>query len=155
MLKESLFPWNWNRSQEDFFLVSPNQNVPEAHAQSKDASQDCIKRGQKTNQRVESKSTHFFSKFFKILFLFVFSLFDSFLLILALENSKVLVQAWTLRILLRKALKNERENFGLQQLPLFKLLTPEEWDWQACHSWLEGGRWLNTKVPRNLHSMIC
>ena len=26
-------------------------------------------------------------------------------------------------------LRNERENFGVQQLPLFNLLTPEELDW--------------------------
>ena len=41
---------------------------------------------------------------------------------------------------------------GVQQLPLFNLLKPEDVDWLACLSWSEGGRWLNTKVPRNLHS---
>ena len=35
----------------------------------------------------------FFSKFVKMLFLSIFSLFDSFLLILVLENPNVLVQA--------------------------------------------------------------
>ena len=37
-------------------------------------------------------------------------------------------------------LKKERENFGVQQLPLFNLLAPEELDWQACLSRLEGKR---------------
>ena len=45
-----------------------------------------------------------------------------------------------------------RANFGVQQLPLFNLLKPEDVDWLACLSWSEGGRWLNTRVPRNLHS---
>ena len=78
--------------------------------------------------------TLFFSKFVKILILFVFPLFDSFLLILVLENPNVHVQALTLRILVRNALKNERVNFGVQQLPLFNLLKPNELDWRVCHS---------------------
>ena len=45
-----------------------------------------------------------------------------------------------------------RENFGVQQFPLFNLLKPEDVDWLACLLWSEGGRWLNTRVPRNLHS---
>ena len=70
----------------------------------------------------ETKNTCISPNFVKIIFLSVFSLFDCFLLILVLENSKVLVQAWTLRNLVRKALKNERENFGVQHMakPLFK-----------------------------------
>ena len=30
--------------------------------------------------------------------------------------------------------KHERENFGVQQLPLFNLLEPEELDWRIRHS---------------------
>ena len=44
--------------------------------------------------------------------------------------------------------KNARANFGVQQLPLFNLLEPEELDWQVCLSRLEGKRRLDTKVPR-------
>ena len=39
-------------------------------------------------------------------------------------------------------------------MPLFNLLKPEELDWRIRHSWLEGGRWLNTSVPRNFHSKM-
>ena len=45
-----------------------------------------------------------------------------------------------------------RANFGVQQLPLFNLLEPEELDWRVCLSWLEGKRWLDTRVPKNFHS---
>ena len=45
-------------------------------------------------------------------------------------------------------MKNARANFGVQQLPLFNLLEPEELDWQVCLSRLEGKRRLDTKVPR-------
>ena len=45
-----------------------------------------------------------------------------------------------------------RENFGVQQFPLFNLLEPEELDWEVCLSWLEGKRGLDTRVPVNLHS---
>ena len=51
-----------------------------------------------------------------------------------------------------ESLRNGSENFGVQQLPLFNLLKPEDVDWLICLSWFEGGRWLNTRVPRNLHS---
>ena len=44
--------------------------------------------------------------------------------------------------------KNARANFGVQQLPLFNLLGPEELDWQVCLSRLEGKRRLDTNVPR-------
>ena len=44
--------------------------------------------------------------------------------------------------------KYGRENFGVQQLPLFNLLTPEELDWQVCLSRLEGKRRLDTRVPK-------
>ena len=37
-------------------------------------------------------------------------------------------------------LKKERANFGVQQLSLFNLLAPEELDWQAFLSRLEGKR---------------
>ena len=40
-----------------------------------------------------------------------------------------------------------RENFGVQQFPLFSLLEPEELDWQVCLSRLEGKRRLDTRVP--------
>ena len=49
--------------------------------------------------------------------------------------------------------KHDRENFGVQQLPLFNLLEPEELDWHVCLSRLEGKRGLDTKVPINLHSL--
>ena len=52
------------------------------------------------------------------------------------------------------SLRNERENFGVQQLPLFKLLEPEELDWRILHSWPGGERWLNTRVPKNFHSKM-
>ena len=65
-----------------------------------------------------------------------------------------LVQSLTKGDLVRDYLINERESFGVQQLPLFNLLKFEELDWRIRHSWLEGGRWLNTRVPRNFHSMI-
>ena len=45
-----------------------------------------------------------------------------------------------------------RANFGVKQLPLFNLLKPEDLDWLVCLLLSEGGRWLNTRVPRNLHS---
>ena len=60
-------------------------------------------------------------------------------------------KTWGSRVML---LRNERANFGVQQLPLLNLLIPEELDWRVCHSWLEGERWLNTRVPRNLHSKV-
>ena len=44
--------------------------------------------------------------------------------------------------------KNASANFGVQQLPLFNLLGPEELDWQVCLSRFEGKRRLDTKVPR-------
>ena len=53
---------------------------------------------------------------------------------------------------MRKYLINERENIRVQQLPLFNLLKPEGVDWPVRLSWSEGGRWLNTRVPINLHS---
>ena len=53
---------------------------------------------------------------------------------------------------MRKILINERENFGVQQLPLFNLLEPEKLDWQVCLSRLEGKRRLDTRVPINLRS---
>ena len=37
---------------------------------------------------------------------------------------------------------------GVQQLPLFNLLEPEELDWQVCLSRLEGKRRLDTRVPK-------
>ena len=49
---------------------------------------------------------------------------------------------------------NGRANFGVQQLPLFNLLEPEELDWQVCLSRLEGKRRLDTRVPGNLHSHV-
>ena len=42
----------------------------------------------------------------------------------------------------------ERANFGVQQLPLFNLLEPEELDWQVFRSRLEGKRRLDTRVPK-------
>ena len=48
--------------------------------------------------------------------------------------------------------KHGRENFGVQQLPLFNLLKLEDLDWLVYLSWSEGGRGLNTRVPKNLHS---
>ena len=56
------------------------------------------------------------------------------------------------RSLVRNVLRKERECFGVQKLPLFNLLKPEELDWLVRHSWLEDRRWLNTQVPKNLHS---
>ena len=50
--------------------------------------------------------------------------------------------------------KSARANFGVQQLPLFNLLGPEELDWQVFHSRLEGKRRLDTRVPKKLHSMM-
>ena len=50
--------------------------------------------------------------------------------------------------ILRNIKEYGRENFGVQQLPLFNLLEPEELDWQVCLSRLEGKRRLDTKVPR-------
>ena len=44
-------------------------------------------------------------------------------------------------------LKDGRANFGVQQLPLFNLLEPEELDWKVCLSQLEGKRRLDTRVP--------
>ena len=44
--------------------------------------------------------------------------------------------------------KKERANFGVQQLPLFNLLEPEELDWQVFRSRLEGKRRLDTRVPK-------
>ena len=55
-------------------------------------------------------------------------------------------------LVLRKVDENERANFGVQQLPLFNLLAPEELDWQVCLLRLEGKRRLDTRVPLNLHS---
>ena len=75
-----------------------------------------------------------------MLFLSVFSLFDSLLVILVLEDPNVLVQARTLRILVRNVLKNERESFGVQQLPLLNLLKSEDLDWLVFLSLSEGGR---------------
>ena len=57
-------------------------------------------------------------------------------------------------LVMRKCWGNGRENFGVQQLPLFNLLEPEELDWQVCLSWLEGKRRLDTRVPGNLHSHV-
>ena len=45
-------------------------------------------------------------------------------------------------------MKNERAYFGVQQLPLFNLLEPEELDWQVFLSRLDGKRRLDTRVPR-------
>ena len=62
-------------------------------------------------------------------------------------------QSWTIwRWFLINLEEYGRANFGVQQLPLFNLLRSEDVDWLACLSWSEGGRWLNIKVPRNLHS---
>ena len=44
--------------------------------------------------------------------------------------------------------KKRRANFGVQQLPLFNLLEPEELDLQVCLSQLEGKRRLDTRVPK-------
>ena len=44
--------------------------------------------------------------------------------------------------------KKRRANFGVQQLPLFNLLEPEELDWQVFRSQLEGKRRLDTRVPK-------
>ena len=71
----------------------------------------------------------------------------------SIEGPKILVQTQTLisvyeckvmpwaeqnptlvlssRSLVRNILINERENFGIQQFPLFNLLEPEELDWQV------------------------
>ena len=106
-------------------------------------------------ERAETKDTCISPIFVKIIFLSVFSLFDSFLLILVLENPNALVQAKILKIFMRKALRIERANFGVQQLPLFNLLELEELDWQVFLSRLEGKRGLDTRVPVNLHSSKC
>ena len=127
-------PCKWNRLQEALFLVNPNQTVSEAHAQSKDASQTCVKRpiegcnpslcrkrpkGQ--SKELKRRTLVFLQNFVKIIFLSVFFLFDSFLLILVLENPNALIQAWTLRILVRKALIIESANFGVQHHPYLGL----------------------------------
>ena len=57
-----------------------------------------------------------------------------------------------MKIFVGNILRKGRENFGVQQLPLFNLLKPEKLDWLVRHSWLEGEIWLITKVPRNLPS---
>ena len=44
--------------------------------------------------------------------------------------------------------KNRRANFGVQQLPLFNLLEPEELDWKVYLSRLEGKWRLDTRVPK-------
>ena len=59
---------------------------------------------------------------------------------------------WTCEFFLKYFEKYGRVNFGVQQLPLFNLLKPEDIDWLSGLSWSEGGRWLNTRVPRNLRS---
>ena len=65
----------------------------------------------------------------------------------------ILEQSWAIwRFFLQYFEKYERENFGVQHLPPFNLLKPEDVDWLLCLSWSEGGRGLNTRVPRNLHS---
>ena len=43
---------------------------------------------------------------------------------------------------------------GYNSCPCSIFLNPEELDWQACLSWLEGKRRLDTRVPGNLHSHV-
>ena len=119
-------------------------SMSEANTQSKDVSQACIKRGQKANRRRWIKEDLFFSNFVKNIIFIYFPFFNSFLFSLMLKNPIVLVQAWILRIIVRNALRNERENFGVQELPLFNLLKSDGLDWQVRHSWSEGRRGLNT-----------
>ena len=66
-----------------------------------------------------------------------------------LEYSWAIVNLVTIRRPLEAyCLENVRENFGVQQLPLFNLLKPEELDWYSRQSWSEGGRRLNNKTQK-------
>ena len=58
------------------------------------------------------------------------------------------------RDLVRKFLISERENFGVQQLPLVNLLKPEELDWQVLPFVTRRWKMIDTRVPRNLHSAV-
>lgn len=52
-----------------------------------------------------------------------------------------------------KCEENGRENFGVQQLPLFNLLEPEYGNC-ICFSGIQGGRGLNTNVSKNLPERV-
>ena len=99
--------------------MQPNLHRKNQNSQSKDASQVCAERVQKANRRKLIEEHLYFSNF------------DSFLLTLVLENPNAFVQAWTLRIIVRETLKNERANFGVQHHIPRKRVLPQ----LKCEPW--------------------
>ena len=85
-----------------------------------------------------SRSKLIFFDFVKSSQIYLLCSFNSFLLDLMLENPIWSMATWAdqtlcsfgpVEILWGDSWKSERENFGVQQLPLFNLLKPEELDW--------------------------